>query len=132
MIHGKRCETNKDEACRPAMENPTHRQVDSLADSQDPSPTTSTFSQTTGGAITATSRPLLPLGDFLQNTCRLLETVLSAVAPGEQAEGFMAAGGGERLLKLLNLPNLPPEVATSSIPPAISNILRFVLVCPLQ
>jgi hypothetical protein len=77
---------------------------------------------------TSERRPLLPIGDFVQNTCRLLETVLSAVAPGEQAEGFTAAGGGERLLTLLRLPNMPHEAATTSIPSAICNILRFVLV----
>jgi hypothetical protein len=82
------------------------------------------------GAVVPESgrRPLIPLGDFMQNTCRLLETVLSAVAPGEQAEGFVVAGGGDRLLTLLRLPNMPPEVAASPIPTAICNILRFVLV----
>jgi len=87
---------------------------------------------TTTSAVTAIipqqQKILIPLGEYLQNITKLLETVITQNASPDDATAFVAAGGIDRIVKLMALPNMPVEFAQSSICRTIANILRFIVV----
>jgi E3 ubiquitin-protein ligase HUWE1 len=59
---------------------------------------------------------------------RFIEAMLSNNATDDHCRAFLQQGGLEPLLKVLFLPNLPPEFPVSSACQAIASIIRFLFV----
>lgn len=72
---------------------------------------------------------VLPLGEYLLNVSKLLETLLTQSASSEQAEAFVRCGAANRLITLLFVRQIPLEVSQSIFPQLVSNILRYLYVC---
>ncbi|KHN71864.1 hypothetical protein Tcan_01822 [Toxocara canis] len=72
---------------------------------------------------------VLPLGEYLLNVGKLLETLLTQSASSEHAEAFVRCGAANRLIALLFVKQISLEVSQSIFPQLVSNILRYLYVC---
>lgn len=71
---------------------------------------------------------VVPLGEYLLNVGKLLETLLTHNASPEQAEAFIRSGAASKLLSLLYVRQIPVELSQSIFPQLVTNILRFLFV----
>ncbi|OZC09116.1 hypothetical protein X798_03863 [Onchocerca flexuosa] len=77
-------------------------------------------------SIVCDGNPLLPLGEYLLNIGKFLETLLTHNASPEQADIFMQSGTADKLLSLLFVRQIPLELSQSLFPQLVTNIMRFL------
>lgn len=72
--------------------------------------------------------PLIPLGEYLLNIGKFIETLLTHNASPEQADAFIQSGAADKLLSLLFVRQIPIELSQSVFPQLVTNIMRFLFV----
>uniref|UniRef100_A0A915PL16 HECT-type E3 ubiquitin transferase n=1 Tax=Setaria digitata TaxID=48799 RepID=A0A915PL16_9BILA len=69
---------------------------------------------------------VVPLGEYLLNIGKFLETLLTHNASPEQADVFVQSGAADKLLSLLFVRQIPLELSQSLFPQLVTNIMRFL------
>ncbi|KAL3982881.1 HECT-domain (ubiquitin-transferase) family protein [Acanthocheilonema viteae] len=77
-------------------------------------------------SIMCDGNPLIPLGEYLLNIGKFLETLLTHNASSEQADIFIQSGAADKLLSLLFVRQIPLELSQSLFPQLVTNIMRFL------
>ncbi|VDM23120.1 unnamed protein product [Wuchereria bancrofti] len=77
-------------------------------------------------SIVCDGNPLIPLGEYLLNIGKFLETLLTHNASPEQADVFVQSGTADKLLSLLFVRQIPLELSQSLFPQLVTNIIRFL------
>ncbi|CAG9536021.1 unnamed protein product [Cercopithifilaria johnstoni] len=78
-------------------------------------------------SIVCDGNPLIPLGEYLLNIGKFLETLLTTHnASLEQADLFIQSGAADKLLSLLFVRQIPLELSQSVFPQLVTNIMRFL------
>ncbi|VDN03027.1 unnamed protein product [Thelazia callipaeda] len=77
-------------------------------------------------SIVCDGKPIVPLGEYLLNIGKFLETLLTHNASSEHADAFMHSGAADKLLSMLYVRQIPLELAQSLFPQLVNNILRFL------
>ncbi|MCP9265605.1 E3 ubiquitin-protein ligase huwe1 [Dirofilaria immitis] len=77
-------------------------------------------------SIVCDGNPLVPLGEYLLNIGKFLETLLTHNASPEQADIFIQSGAADKLLSLLFVRQIPLELSQSLFPQLVTNIMRFL------
>ncbi|VDK86830.1 unnamed protein product, partial [Litomosoides sigmodontis] len=67
-------------------------------------------------SIVCDGRPLVPLGEYLLNIGKFMETLLTHNASPEQADFFIETGAADKLLSLLFVRQIPLELSQSLFP----------------
>lgn len=79
-------------------------------------------------AVYVDSVPVVPLGEYLLNTYRMLEALLTHNINSELADAYVTSGLAEKLLALTYVKQIPYEMSHSVAPQMIANIFRYIFV----
>lgn len=77
-------------------------------------------------SIVCDGNQLVPLGEYLLNIGKFLETLLTHNPSPEQADAFIQSGAADKLLSLLFVRQIPLELSQSLFPQLVTNIMRFL------